>query len=247
MAWYNPFSWGDNAATREPTNRPDLDSNLMRFGGSPEGYNVTDSLDLGAGVRIAPGAGGGLGSLNEGGEAFLGPSYGPEGDMYWDSTEKYYAERYGGRYTPTGAYQDFETGKQAFRGDGKGGSAGGGRGPRKGEPGYQYTPVEMGQIKDQFHNMVQGLTGLTADQLGVNFQWYFPKWQGGWSQNDYEKYYRGQKNFTDTYSGISEDMSVEDYNALSRKFNMHSLKARGGRPASKEETAKFIETGEVPF
>jgi hypothetical protein len=132
-------------------------------------------------------------------------------------------------------------------GGGGGGGGGGGRGPRYGEAGYQYTPVEIGTLKDRFYDMTLKQTGMTPDQFGVGFEWFMPKWEGGWSMADYERYYRSTEVFKNAYQGIAPEMSVEEYADDSATLNALSLKARGGKLATREELAEYIETGKVPF
>jgi hypothetical protein len=130
---------------------------------------------------------------------------------------------------------------------GRGGGGGRGRAIRYGEPSYQYSTQEMTQLKDRFHQQLEQLTGMSADQMGVGFDWFFPKWKGGWAQNDFQRYYRGLESFKAEYGGIHDEQSPDEYNVLARQLAQHSIKYRNGKLPTAEEVRKFIETTEVPY
>jgi len=123
-----------------------------------------------------------------------------------------------------------------------GGRSGGGR-----SGGGGYTPQDIAQLKDRFAQMTQQLTGYTPDQMGTSFEWFKPKWEGGWSQGDFERHFRSTNLFKETYPGIQENMSVDEWNSLASAANDYSLQWRGGKGMTKEEIGKMVETGEVPF
>jgi hypothetical protein len=144
-------------------------------------------------------------------------------------------------------YNDFIRYGKLPGGGGYGGGGGGGARAKYGEPGYQYTTQEMVLIKDRFHKQVNDLTGMDADQMGVDFDWFFPKWKGGWAQNDFQRYYRGLEPFKAEYAGIHDEQSPEEYNALARMLTRHSIKYRNGKLPTTEEVEQFIRTTEVPY
>jgi hypothetical protein len=226
------------------------------FGGSPDGNNgptvdpIQEILSGIEGIRDDPAETDNKFYASASGIPFFGPSFGPLGDTSLSNTELDQIGKYG-IYRQSGSYAilpgqrkttDTSGNLTATRFNlktlGLGGRGGGAQG---------MTPVQLGALKDRFHQMTLDMTGFTPDQMGVNFSWFRPKFEGGWSQSDFDNYYRGTSIFKETFKGIPDNVSAAEYGSIASRLNKISLDSRGGKEVTKDEVAKFMETNEVPW